>query len=126
MERTQRLIALALCEAAIFAVGCWVGVMYPDAPHWVWLFIAVVSLLLAYIIWPKEVRMKLKLSSQYQNQPSIMQELLADIFPKKMRGGLSGLIFMFVFMFVLMAFPVFVQGLGLIKAYLQYLGTQFP
>ena len=51
----RRFVSLAFCEVAIFAFGCWVGVVYPNPPHWVWLVVIGASLLLAFIIWPRGV-----------------------------------------------------------------------
>ena len=81
----RRLAAVGLCEGAIFAAGCWVGIMYPNAPHWVWLVVVVVCLIAAYIIWPRDAQVVSESHKERSEAPLTSGEFWDDIFPKKER-----------------------------------------
>ena len=47
----RKYVVIACCETAIFALGYWASLMFPGAPHWVWLIVAVVALATAFVVW---------------------------------------------------------------------------
>ena len=67
----RKCIVIACCESAIFTIGYWVNLMFPSAPHWVWLMVAVTALATAIVVWnwPENRKIAIKEKSPQETGP---------------------------------------------------------
>ena len=60
----RKCIVIACWETVIFAIGIWANLMFPSAPHWVWLIVAVAALTTAIIVWNLPEKRKTAIEEQ--------------------------------------------------------------
>ena len=72
MEKTRGFLFIACIEAAIFAAGYIVSMLYPDASIWVWLIVLALALFGAWVFWPSES--KVSTDADNENRIKINKE----------------------------------------------------
>lgn len=93
--------------------------MFPDAPHWIWLIIAFVGFLVAFIVWPRDGQDNRNRATIDKDETVTSEGFLAhalkDIFPNEARELLG------LFTFISIPILFFLLMFVILRTVIQYI-----